>query len=197
MFVDVAEWSALKEGVRRLKNVMLGPGLEGGFGTEGLQVVFSRSLSPSPFFAQVTGFDEVEANRWDYTFAEVYGSPWSIKPGGKQGNARNLNECLSPVPGIHLLPCSIGNIVVAFTLKELPDLPSFWFPFKNDRTCTGGTVKVLAQTPGELDSDSWDRGVDDCPVEVQMVTDSACRLRTFNYDRCGNLVTVSAEGDEV
>jgi len=71
---------------------------------------------------------------------------------------------------------------------------------------TGGTTKELAHVQATQDTDDWTRATDDCPVEVQLITDIqyststhklTFRTRTLAFGRGGRLESVSAEGDLV
>jgi len=71
---------------------------------------------------------------------------------------------------------------------------------------TGGTPQAIDQTQGTQDTDTWDRDTEDCPVDVEFVTDIEYdttdhkiyyRTRTFSFNRAGRIDAISAESARV
>ncbi len=69
-------------------------------------------------------------------------------------------------------------------------------------SCSTDTPKTLTCTPGDLDTDSWDRDVDGTGVVVRYITkfryDKATHklqvaYRTETKDSCGRTISISAE----
>lgn len=92
-----------------------------------------------------------------------------------------------------------GGIGIAIKTAELAK-------FTNVSEPTGGEVLALALTQDTQDTDDYDRGDDDCPVSVKVVTevqyDSTdhklyARTRTLTFNRAGKLDSISTESDRV
>lgn len=72
--------------------------------------------------------------------------------------------------------------------------------------CSGGSTQTMGNTIATQDTDDWASETDDCPVELDLLTDVywnedtaeiVGRFRTLSFDRCGNCTEISAESDEV
>ena len=71
--------------------------------------------------------------------------------------------------------------------------------------CSGGDLQTMQNTLGTQDSDTWARGGETPKqVAVEVFTDISWdevsgqivgRMRTLSFDKCGNLKSISAEGD--
>lgn len=128
-----------------------------------------------------------------------------IKPGDPANSSAKINELISTInelmkisvgPGLALRQTHAGIQISSLAPKVRPFVQNF----------DGGTLVEMLQTQATLDEDDWDRKRDDQPVTIQVMTDLQysntthkiqARFRTLEFDRGGNLKSISIEGDLV
>lgn len=134
-----------------------------------------------------------------------------IKPGDPANSSAKINELISTInelmkisagPGLALRQTHAGIQISSLAPKVRPFVQNF----------DGGTLAEMLQTQATVDEDNWERDYDaaatysDQPVTIQVMTDLQysntthkiqARFRTLEFDRGGNLKSISIEGDLV
>lgn len=124
-----------------------------------------------------------------------------VKPGDPANSAAKLNEIIAAIndlmklgvgPGLSIRETAAGKVISALAPKVKSHVQNY----------DGGTLAELLQNQGAADADTWTRDTDDCPVSLQVITDIqydntthkiTFRTRTLEFDRGGNLLSISAE----
>lgn len=190
-----AEFDELKKEVIGLRSIIAVSPLR--VDRAGGALIMSLDSIADTFRAKIT------ANDPSYTFAEVTfdGTNWNLKTGGKAGTAINLAEYAQSDP--ELVPVNSIVEVVPITVSGT----KYYF-FSRDigagEDYSGGELLELAYVQAQQDTDDWDKSEDDQPVTIRIITDIeysstddelTYRTRTLQFDRGGNLLSISAESD--
>jgi hypothetical protein len=129
-----------------------------------------------------------------------------VKVGDKINSATRENEVRAAINELMLMTTGPGLLSRDTNLGKVIYAPTSSKKKGNIASFDGGTLTELLQTQATADVDEWDRDTDDCPVSVQLMTDLQydnvthkiqARYRTLEFDRGGNLISISAEGDLV